>query len=287
MKNTKSMTIAIFGNAQKDHIREEIDHLLDFFARRGVDVRLSQELRQELNLRDYAPFLPTTVGEVEFALSVGGDGTFLTTAGQLIETGIPILGINYGHLGFLAEVETKHVDLILSQLIAGQYIIEQRILLHVDSSEGGHLVSNEALNEVSVLKEGLSSMITVDVSVNGEMLNCYEADGLVIATPTGSTAYNMSAGGPIMVPQARGILLTPIASHSLHDRPLVVPDDWQLDLKVRSRSGNYMVSIDGRSQVVTQDVTLHIEKSKRTVKLVQIGNHSFIQSLKDKLNWGC
>lgn len=279
------MTIAIFGNSQKSLIKEEVSHLLDFFQRRGVDVILSHELRQELNLREYKSFEDAD-SEVEFALSVGGDGTFLTTAAAIIDTNIPVLGINYGHLGFLAEVETKDVDSILDQLIAGQYTIEQRRLLHVSGAEGNRQIDTEALNEVAILKAGLSSMLTIDTRVNGEKLNKYEADGLVIATPTGSTAYNLSVGGPIMVPQARGILLSPIASHSLHDRPIVVPDDWKIDLKVASRNRNYMVSIDGRSQIVTQEMELHIEKSKKTIKLVQIGDRTFIQSLRNKLGYG-
>lgn len=136
------------------------------------------------------------------------------------------------------------------------------------------------------MKYGLSSMITIEASVNGTLLNQYEADGLIIATPTGSTAYNMSVGGPLMVPQARGILLTPIASHSLNVRPLVVPDDWQISLRIKSRTGSYMVSVDGRSQIVSDAVTLRIEKSSKTIKLVQIGENSFLKSLKDKLLWG-
>ena len=279
------MTIAIFGNTQKSRIREEIEHLLDFFQRRGVDVLLSQELRQEFNLRDY-PAFDEAKGEVEFALSVGGDGTFLTTAAAIIDTNIPVLGINYGHLGFLAEVETKDVDNILDQLIAGRYTIEQRSLLHISGVDGNRQIDTDALNEVALMKSGLSSMLTIDTYVNDELLNTYEADGLVIATPTGSTAYNMSVGGPIMVPQARGILLSPIASHSLHDRPIVVPDDWHIDLRVKSRNRNYMLSVDGRSLVVTQEMKLHIEKSKKTVKLVQIGDRDFIRSLRDKLGWG-
>lgn len=290
--NRLRMKIALFGNSQKSQIREEIDHLLEFFQSRGVEVLLSQELRQELNLTDYSSFdaemaqCPVDSNPVDFALSVGGDGTFLTTASRLIMTNIPILGVNFGHLGFLAEVETKNVDSILDQLIQGQYTIEQRALLHISCSEGGHLASTEALNEVAIMKYGLSSAITIETRVNGEELNNYQADGLMLATPTGSTAYNMSVGGPIMVPQARGIILTPIASHSLTVRPLVVPDDWKIDLTVKSRTGSYMVSIDGRSQIMADTVTLHIEKSPRTVKLVQIGDHSFIHSLKDKLLWG-
>ena len=143
-----------------------------------------------------------------------------------------------------------------------------------------------ALNEVAVLKQGLSSMITVETCLNGEFLHAYEADGLIVATATGSTAYNMSVGGPLMTPLTPALLLSPIASHSLNVRPLVVPDNSLIDLHVRSRNGGYMVSVDGRSQVFTDQVTLHIEKANYTVKIVQIGENNFIHSLKMKLNWG-
>lgn len=279
------MTIAIFGNTLKPRIGEEIQHLLDFMEQRNVHVLLSFEIRQELNLRQYKQF-PDADEPIDFALSVGGDGTFLTTAAMVGEYNIPILGVNFGHLGFLSEVRTQDVDSILEDLVSGNYTIEQRSLLRITSSTGGNLASSDALNEIAVMKYGLSSAISIDCSVNNEPLHNYTADGLMIATPTGSTAYNMSVGGPIMVPQSRGIILTPIASHSLTVRPLVVPDDWKIDLHVKSRTGSYMVSIDGRSQIVNDTVTLHIEKSPRTIKLVQVCGTSFIKSLKEKLLWG-
>lgn len=279
------MTIAIFGNAMKANMHDEVAHILDFMQRRGVNVVLSQELRQELNLREYAP-LEEAKETIDFALSVGGDGTFLTTAAAIGELNIPIVGINLGRLGFLAEVPTSQVDVILDQLIQGEYTIEQRSLLRVTTSRPDLIMSPNALNEVAIMKYGLSSMITICAQVNGETLNRYEADGLVIATPTGSTAYNMSIGGPLMVPQTRGIILSPIASHSLSVRPLVLPDDWKLDFGIKSRTGSYLLSVDGRSQVMNEEITLHIERAASTIKLVQLGKNSFIQSLKDKLLWG-
>jgi len=279
------MTIAIFGNTLKPHIGEEIQHLLNFMDQRKVNVLLSSEVRQVLNLRQYKQF-PDADEAIDFALSVGGDGTFLTTAAMVGEHNIPILGINYGHLGFLSEVRTQDVDSILENLVNGQYTIEQRSLLRITSSEGGNLASLDALNEIAVMKYGLSSAISIECLLNGESTNRFSADGMIVATPTGSTAYNMSVGGPIMVPQARGIILTPIASHSLTNRPLVVPDDWKIDIAVKSRTGSYLVSIDGRSQVVNDTVTLHIEKSPRTIKLVQIGSNNFMKSLKEKLFFG-
>lgn len=276
----------------KDETLREVRHLLAFMKLRNVEVLLSQELRQELNLRHFEVYprededLKSAQEPVDFALSVGGDGTFLTTAAAIGRNNVPILGINCGHLGFLAEVQTQDVDQIMDQLIRGDYTIEQRPLLTVTTSEKDRISAPNALNEVAVMKQGLSSMISIETRLNGELLHTYEADGLIIATATGSTAYNLSVGGPLMMPQTKGILLSPIASHSLNVRPLVVPDDKVIDLVVRSRNGGYMVSVDGRSQIFTDNIRLHVEKANYTIKLVQTGEKDFIHSLKAKLNWG-
>lgn len=282
------MTIAIFGNTYKRATIQQVDHILWFMQHHEVRVLLSRELRDEMNLReDYEPFNPESDEFIDFALSIGGDGTFLTTASHVVERNIPILGINVGHLGFLAEVQTGEVDEILRRLISQQYTIEQRTMLQVSISEGHtRIIYPFALNEVALMKQELSSMISVQATLNGEPLHTYHADGLVVSTPTGSTAYNLSTGGPISVPQAKVLIVSPVASHSLTDRPLVIPDDWVLDLKVQSRSGSYLISVDGRSQRLAEDVTLHVEKAPYTIKLVRLEEHSFINSLKNKLNWG-
>ena len=296
------MTIAVFGNAMKSETLAAVRHILQFMDEKGVHVLLSQELRQELDLREYPVFddgfiigdtaKPLNEGPIDFALSVGGDGTFLTSAAAIGQKNIPILGINCGHLGFLAEVQTDQMDDIMQKLVDGEYTIEQRSLLNLSvlDKEGnrrdGLILAPNALNEIAILKEGLSSMLQIELKVNGEYLHTYNSDGLVIATPTGSTAYNLSIGGPLMAPQNRGIILTPIAPHSLTVKPLVVPDDWKFDIRVSSRYDAFMVSVDGRSQSLSTDMTLHIERASYTVKVVQIGDNSFLKSLRAKLNWG-
>ena len=283
------MTIAIFGNSNKRETLQEVSHILDFMQRHHVRVLLSNELRNEMALREqYPQYLPESDEQVDFALSVGGDGTFLTTAMQTVEKNIPILGINCGHLGFLADVKTEDADLIMQKLLAKEYTIEERSMLEVSiSGEAAKRIVNPlALNEIAILKQELASMISVETLLNGEPLHSYYGDGLIISTPTGSTAYNLSAGGPIAVPQSRVLLLSPVASHSLNVRPLVIPETWALDLRVHSRTGAFLISVDGRSQRLTEDVQLHIEKAPQTVKLVQLSGHSFINALKTKLNWG-
>jgi NAD+ kinase len=296
------MTIAIFGNAMKPQTLIEVRHILQFMTDKGIHILLSQELRQELDLREYPGFPENWDGDqqpenvygepIDFALSIGGDGTFLTTAAAVGSKNIPVLGVNCGHLGFLAEVQTQDVDDILQKLINHEYVIERRHLLSLTIlDKGGNkrddlVMAPNALNEVAILKQGLTNMLTIETKVNGELLHTYHSDGLIIATPTGSTAYNLSIGGPILVPQSRGIILTPIAPHSLTVRPIVMPDDWKFDIRVSSRYDSYMVSVDGRSQSLSTDMSLHVERAPYTVKVVQIGDNSFLKSLQNKLNWG-
>lgn len=283
------MTIAIFGNTLRSNTIREVKRIIDFLQKRDVEIVLSQELRHEAINREF-PSVDDYVSHdnqtIDFALSVGGDGTFLTTAALVGHLDIPILGINCGHLGYLAEVQTDNVELVLDQLVNNNYTIEKRSMLEVSCQQDGKLASPYALNEVAILKSGLSSMITVDVTLNGEFLHNYKADGLLVATSTGSTAYNLSVGGPLLDPHVNAIILSPVATHSLNIRPLVVLDDSKIDIKIASRNGNFLLSVDGRSQVLSQDVQLHIERSQRTIKLVRINGQTFMQSLKDKLNWG-
>lgn len=283
------MTIAIFGNTLRSNTIREVKRIIDFLQQRDVEIVLSQELRHEAINREF-PSVDDYVSHdnqtIDFALSVGGDGTFLTTAALVGHLDIPILGINCGHLGYLAEVQTDNVELVLEQLVNNNYTIEKRSMLEVSCQYDGKLASPYALNEVAILKSGLSSMITVDVTLNGEFLHNYKADGLLVATSTGSTAYNLSVGGPLLDPHVNAIILSPVATHSLNIRPLVVLDDSKIDVKIASRNGNFLLSVDGRSQVLSQDVQLHIERSQRTIKLVRINGQTFMQSLKDKLNWG-
>lgn len=283
------MTIAIFGNTLRSETIREVKHIVEFLQLRGVNIVLSQELRHDAFNREFSSvedYVAHTEESIDFALSVGGDGTFLTTASLVGHLDIPILGINCGHLGYLAEVHADNIDAVLDQLITNNYTIEQRRMLEVTCQQGGKIVSPYALNEVAILKSGLSSMITMDVSLNGEFLHKYKADGLLVATPTGSTAYNLSVGGPLLEPHVNAIILTPVATHSLNIRPLVVLDDSKIDVKISSRNGNYLLSVDGRSQVLNQDIQLHIERSQRTIKLVRINGQTFMQSLKEKLHWG-
>lgn len=225
--------------------------------------------------------------DVDMALSIGGDGTFLRTAAAIGNTGVPILGINAGHLGFLADVPLTEVeDALTSILVNKKYEVEHRSLLHLDILNCQQPYQQNALNEVAILKRDQSSMVSVSVFVDGSFLNQYDADGLAIATATGSTAYAMSAGGPILEPQSNCWVIVPIAPHSLTTRPLVIRDSCELDIQVESRNNIYLVATDGKPVHLTTQSKLHLSKADYQIGVVRRPDHTFFDTLRTKLMWG-
>lgn len=224
---------------------------------------------------------------LDMMLSIGGDGTFLRTASHVGRSGIPIIGVNTGRLGFLADINLKDLDKTFDLLINGQYKIEERSLLSVYSDEEIEFANaGVALNEVAVMKQDTSSMISVHAYINDEYLNSYQADGVLVSTPTGSTAYSLSIGGPILASDSPNLILGAIAPHSLTTRPLVITDDRVISLKVESRTRNYLVSIDGNSHILPDEVLLHIKKADFTTKIIKPDGHTFFKTLREKLMWG-
>ena len=285
------MRIAVFGNIYRTVIISHIKVLFDFFKDKGVTILLEKELFEFVTVYGECCLEHTEIIEndnfnADIALSIGGDGTFLNTAARIGNKNIPILGINTGRLGFLADIANEDILSALNSIILKEYLIEDRTLIHVEILDGTVLEYPYALNEVSVLKQDSSSMISINASVNGEMVHTYQADGLVVATPTGSTAYSMSVGGPLVVPQAQNFILSPVASHSLTVRPLIVPDSWTIDLEVHSRSRSFLMALDGRSIVLEHKSKLRITKADFTVKIIKQLNHTFFDTLKSKLLWG-
>lgn len=225
--------------------------------------------------------------DVDMALSIGGDGTFLRTAAAVGKSGIPILGINAGHLGFLADVPLEEVeDALISILVNKRYEVEHRSLLHLDILNCQQPYQQNALNEVAILKRDQSSMVSVSVFVDGCFLNQYDADGLTIATATGSTAYAMSAGGPILEPQSNCWVIVPIAPHSLTTRPLVIRDSCELDIQVESRNNIYLVATDGKPVHLTTQSKLHLSKADYQIGVVRRPDRTFFDTLRTKLMWG-
>ena len=285
------MRIAVFGNIYRTIIISHIKVLFEFFKDKEVTILLDKELFEFVReygqcSMDQTEIIENDNFKADIALSIGGDGTFLNTAARIGPKQIPILGINTGRLGFLADIPGEDILPALNALLSNEYFIEERALIHVEILDGTVLDYPYALNEVSVLKQDSSSMISINVSVNGEMVHTYQADGLVVATPTGSTAYSMSVGGPLVVPEAQNFILSPVASHSLTVRPLIVPDSWTIDLEVHSRSRSFLMALDGRSKVLEHKTKLRITKADYTVKIIKQINHTFFDTLKNKLLWG-
>lgn len=222
----------------------------------------------------------------DIIISLGGDGTFLHTSALIAHRQIPVLGVNCGRLGFMADVTADKLDALVGELISRRYSVEQRTVVEAEVSSGKQLPQSFALNEIAVLKQDLSSMISISVDVNGERLNTYNSDGLLIATPTGSTAYNLSVGGPLMCPEAKCLVISPVASHSLTARPIVIPDHWQMQLSVASRSGSYMLSVDGQAVTLPCDTSLTIRKARFTRPVVRLNSQNFFNTLRAKLFWG-
>ena len=284
------MKIAIFSTTYKEEIDAPLRQTVNFLLGHGVDVLIERDFYSQIatKMKNFptCKTINTDTLNADLVISIGGDGTFLTTAACIGDKNIPILGINTGRLGFLADVAHEEIDTILQELLDGRYHVEERTVLELSTSDGSEKNYPFALNEVAILKQDLSSMISIRASVNNEFLNTYQADGLIIATPTGSTAYSMSVGGPLLVPQAQNLIIAPVAPHSLNVRPLIIPDSWHIDLEIDSRSKSFLISLDGRSQVMPQTTKLHIAKANYTIKVIKPLHHSFFKTLKNKLMWG-
>lgn len=286
------MRIAIFGNNYKTENLRLLETLFEVIKRKQGKVCIEESFFQFiLEQLDFTPECDSLIVNDNFtadlAVSIGGDGTFLKTASRIGNKGIPIIGINTGRLGFLADIASTEIVEPLEQILNNEFIIEERSVLQLSCNQCAHFNSyNIALNEVAVMKQDSSSMITISTYIDNQHLISYQADGLIVATPTGSTAYSMSVGGPLVVPQAKNIILTPIASHSLTVRPLVITDDCEIRLRVDSRTNSFLASVDGRSQVFDHNTELIIRKADFVIKVVKQKNHNFFNTLRNKLMWG-
>lgn len=222
----------------------------------------------------------------DYCISIGGDGTLLEAATYVKDSGIPLIGINSGRLGFLADIARDEIENSMNDLFQGNFSIEQRVLLSLRADKEYFGELNFALNELTLHKKDSASMITIHTYVNGDYLNSYWADGLIIATPTGSTAYSLSVGGPIVSPTAGNFIISPIAPHNLTVRPMVLPDDCEIKLVVEGRNHEYLASLDSRSAFISDYTELYISKANFRLHLVKFSNNTFFKTLRNKLMWG-
>ncbi|MCP4552174.1 MAG: NAD kinase [Bacteroidetes bacterium] len=223
---------------------------------------------------------------VDCLFSVGGDGTFLDTLTLIRDSGVPVLGINLGRLGFLSSISKDEISSAIDGLIKGNYKLVPRTLIKLNTNEGLFGDLNYALNEVAISRKDSTSLLVIHVYVDGNILNSYWADGLIVATPTGSTAYSLSCGGPIVTPESKNFVITPIATHNLTVRPIVIPDDSKIRVKLEGRDKQFMVSMDSRTETISESVELNLEKESFSINFVQMTNKSFFSTIRDKLKWG-
>ena len=285
------MKIGLFGNNYQVERQKNIQALFDKLQ--ALQAEIFVESRFYEYLAKQFTSTPVIAGRIEsdqfaldLAISLGGDGTFLQTAAWVGRQNIPILGINTGRLGFLADINTDAIETTLDEIFRQEYVIEKRSVLELESDPPFRGNYNYALNEIAILKRDTSSMINIHTSLNDEYLTNYLGDGLLIATPTGSTAYSMSVNGPIIIPQANNFVLSPVAPHSLNVRPLVIPEDLCIRLKVETRNNNFLVALDGRSELYPSGSQFIIRKADFTIKLVKRYPQNFYETLRKKLLWG-
>lgn len=285
------MKFALFGNTYQAKKSAHVIRLISILKKYNAEVFICKEFYQFLTNEQKMDIQAAGIFEgndfeVDMVLSMGGDGTFLKAASHVGKKNIPILGINTGRLGFLADVSPEEMEETFKDIYNHNYKVEDRSVLQVCSNGQSLKGYPFGLNEIAVLKRDSSSMITIHTSINGAYLTTYQADGLVIATPTGSTAYSLSIGGPVIVPHSNTIAITPVAPHSLNIRPIVINDDWEITLDVESRSHNFLVAIDGRSETCKEGTRLTIRKADYNIKVVKRPNHIFFHTLRNKMMWG-
>lgn len=286
------MKIAIFGRLFQKKLGHHIQGLLQILDEKNVDISLFEPLsnflsENKISEKEYPTFINhTELDGFDYVLSIGGDGTLLESATYVRDKNIPILGINAGRLGFLSTVTIEHIPEALEQLLNGSYQLDKRNLLQLDSDQDLFGEVNFALNEFAILKRDTSSMIVVHTYIDGEFLNSYWADGLIVSTPTGSTGYSLSCGGPLMMPKTNNFIIAPVNPHNLNVRPMVVSNDSVLTFKIEGRSRKFLVSMDSRSKSVSASVQLLVKKAPFTTKLVELDNNNYFNTLRNKLNWG-
>jgi NAD+ kinase len=286
--------IALYGTEVKEEYFSVYNRIFHFLKQNNIELVLSSTVKKDLitmgssDLSEICSFDKNlnSCPKIDLLLSVGGDGTFLNAVSYSLEKDIPIAGVNCGRLGFLADITAEDIEVALLQFINGDYVLEQRSMLQLIQPSNLFCDFNYAVNELTVHKLDNSSMIKIETFINGEFLANYWADGLIIATPTGSTAYSLSVGGPIVTPDLSGLLITPIASHLLTVRPVIVPDDVEIQLRIEGRGNQFLVSIDHRSFPLDFPTHIKVRKATLTVPIVKLKGHSFYSTMRNKLMWG-
>lgn len=286
------MKITIHGIGFQKEFIPHIEQLIEILKLRGARIFFTEAFSKTLRKLNISQGNIETIHsnaqfqDMKFVISVGGDGTLLDTLCQVGRNETPIIGINTGRLGFLATIARNDIESAINRLCDGDFTIEKRALLSVESDITMFNGLNYGLNEFTIHKRDTSSMITVHTYINGQYLNSYWADGLIVATPTGSTGYSLSCGGPLISPDARNFVITPVSPHNLNVRPIIVSDKSEMTFKIEGRSEKFLISLDSRSTPIDASVQLKVRKAGFSAKLVKFEDYSFFDTLRQKLNWG-
>lgn len=288
------MQVVVYSQYLKEGDLPYVQHLFDALAEQGVAAYVNtpylEELQGKINFKtsigDFEGYLDFRVREFDFVITLGGDGTILAAATLVRDSGVPILGINLGRLGFLATVGKEQIMQAVALLVKGEYSVVERSTMRLESDPPLFGETPFALNDFTILKRDTSSMITIHTFVNGAYLNTYWADGLVVATPTGSTGYSLSCAGPIVFPDSNNLVLTPVAPHNLNVRPLVIADSATISFEVEGRAENFLCTLDSRHEIITSDNKIAVRRGDFCINLVQLLDDSFLDTMRKKLNWG-
>lgn len=287
------MKAAIYSRILEEDQKENVQLFFDELAKQKFEPVIFQQFFEQIKSSIRLPASTTIFSlsedltdEIEFIISLGGDGTLLDTVTLVRDKDISIMGINFGRLGFLASIGKEDIKTAIQAIAKRTFVVDKRTLIHLDADLPLFGNIPYALNEFSLHKRDTASMIKIHTYLNGEFLNTYWADGLIMATPTGSTGYSLSCGGPILFPDSGSFVITPIAPHNLNARPIVVPDDHVISFEVESRSENIICSLDSRREIVGKNVSLAVRKESFKINLLRLNENSFLQTLHNKLTWG-
>lgn len=286
------MRIAIYSRGLESEQLEGLKLLLTEFSHYKIEAVIYQDFFNQFYssidiTNKYSTFnQPDDLEEIDFIISLGGDGTLLDAVTFVGDKGIPVLGINYGRLGFLASIGREEIHSAIEALVKRTFMTDKRSLVHLDANMPLFNGVCYALNEFTIHKKDTSPMIKIHTYLNGEFLNTYWADGLIVATPTGSTGYSLSCNGPVVFPDSASFVITPVSPHNLNIRPLVVPDDSVISFEVEGRTDGFLCTLDSRREIATKEVLLAIRKEVFSINLIRLNENNFLQTLRNKLSWG-
>lgn len=287
------MKIAVYGKPFNPAVLPFIREVFDCLLQHNTHIFVHSELNEFLNSQpdfSYKSTIYSTYedinGRVDVMLTLGGDGTILGTVDIIRDSDIPVIGINFGRLGFLASVNKNDIAAAINALVNRQFSLDHRVLLELESDPAVLKNQNIALNDITIHKRDNAAMITIHAFLNDEFLNSYWGDGIIVSTPTGSTAYSLSCGGPIVFPQSGNFVITPISPHNLNVRPIVISDDHKLTFKVETRSSNFLISCDSKTETIDTTSIFTIRKAGHGLNLIRLNNESYLSTLRNKLMWG-